>query len=70
MRWNSSSFPFPQYDKPNVMHPMNQGFIECIKKKCRHRLLQSLLESTEGEGPTCDFLKKTPMKDEVDWVIK
>lgn len=56
---------------PNVtslVQPMDQGVLECLKKKYRRRLLQFLLQNTEGEGTVVEFLKKTTMKDVVYWV--
>lgn len=43
---------------PNVtslIQPMDQGVLECLKKKYQRHLLQSLLQATEGEGTIIDF---------------
>lgn len=56
---------------PNVtslIQPMDQGVLEAMKKKYRRRLLQSLLQATEGEVTVSDFLKKITMKDVVYWI--
>lgn len=58
---------------PNVtslIQPMDQGVFECLKKKYRRRLLQRLLQTTEGEGTIVEFLKNTTMKDVVYWVAE
>lgn len=58
---------------PNVtslIQPMDQGVLEAMKKKYRRRLLQSMLQATEGEVTINDFLKKTTMKDVVYWVAE
>uniref|UniRef100_A0A1B6M902 DDE-1 domain-containing protein n=1 Tax=Graphocephala atropunctata TaxID=36148 RepID=A0A1B6M902_9HEMI len=41
-----------------------------MKKKYRRRLLQSMLQATEGEVSNSDFLKKTNMKDVVYWIAE
>lgn len=47
---------------------MDQGVLECLKKKYRRRLLQSLLQATEGENTIMDFLKTVNVKDVVYWL--
>lgn len=55
---------------PNVtslIQPMDQGVLECLKKKYRRRLLQSILHSDDNES-VIDALKKVNVKDVTYWI--
>lgn len=54
----------------SLIQLMDQGVLECMKKKYRCRLLQCLLNSVDSEETIRYFLKKITMKDTIYWIAE
>lgn len=52
----------------SVCQPMDQGILEALKKKYRHRLLSCLIEAIDSGSDVVEKLKKIDMLDVIRWI--
>ena len=53
-----------------MLQPVKQGFLESVKRKCRGKLFQTLLDATENEDIYIGFLKQISVYSRVYWTAE